>query len=280
VTGNDLDDELTSWDELHQSHDWSGLLLGNGFSRNICDRFAYSSLFETARSESVTPKLAKEDLDLFERFGTHNFEMILSALSTAISVTHALQKDTQFLRERYESIRLALIAAVHHVHLPWSEFKDESRTRVAQALSDFEYVYSTNYDLLAYWSIMHDSKTFKDYFWGEEFDITDTEIWGKCTKVVYLHGGLHLYRRPNGQTLKRSAEPFRSLLDLFATPFRDAVPLFTSEGTAEEKLASIYRSDNLSFAYFAILSACGAACRLWTFNFRDRLPSARRHSDA
>jgi uncharacterized protein DUF4917 len=92
----------------------------------------------------------------------------------------------------------------------------------------------------------------KDYFWGEsqQFDITDTETSRAATKVLYLHGGLHLYRLPSGATVKRTAEPGRNLLDLFGVPFRDgAIPLFITEGTSEDKLASIRRSDYLSFAY-------------------------------
>ena len=91
-----------------------------------------------------------------------------------------------------------------------------------------------------------------DYFWGEgqEFDVTDTETSGTATKVLYLHGGLHLYRLPSGATIKRKAEAGLSLLDLFGVPFTEgAIPLFITEGTSQDKLASIHRSDYLSFAY-------------------------------
>jgi hypothetical protein len=115
-------------------------------------------------------------------------------------------------------------------------------------------VFSTNYDLLLFWAIMADNATgkFKDYFWGEnqEFDVTDTETSGTATKVLYLHGGLHLYRLPSGATIKRKAEDGRSLLDLFGVPFTEgATPLVITEGTSQDKLASIRRSDYLSFAY-------------------------------
>src|SRR5690606_2616734 len=86
--------------------------------------------------------------------------------------------------------------------------------------------------------------------WDEEFDASNVEIWGKCTKVLYLHGGLHLYHLPYGATFKRSATIQANLLDLFGTPYKNgAVPLFISEGTSEDKLRSIYGSDYLSFAF-------------------------------
>jgi hypothetical protein len=99
--------------------------------------------------------------------------------------------------------------------------------------------------------MMYEGKSgFKDYFWGEEFDVSNTKIWLKATCVLYLHGGLHLYRLPPGQTLKRKAIVGQNLLDLFGQPYNeDAVPLFITEGSSEEKLSSIYRSDYLSFAF-------------------------------
>jgi hypothetical protein len=95
------------------------------------------------------------------------------------------------------------------------------------------------------------TEKFKDYFWGQsqEFDLTDTETSVTATKVLYLHGGLHLYRLPSGVAIKRKAEAGRSLLDLFGVSFMEgATPLFITEGTSQDKLASIRRSDYLSFA--------------------------------
>ena len=54
---------------------------------------------------------------------------------------------------------------------------------------------------------------------------------------------------PPGRTLKRRAEEWQNLLDLFGTEFEDALPLFVSEGTSGQKLASIHRSDYLSFLF-------------------------------
>ena len=81
-------------------------------------------------------------------------------------------------------------------------------------------------------------------FWGPYFDPANTELWGKATAALYLHGGLHLYRTPRGRTLKRAATEHLNLLDLFGTePEPGATPLFISEGSAQDKLESIHRSD-------------------------------------
>jgi len=244
----ELDDNIGTWAEIKDECDWSGLLLGNGFSQNIWTSFGYSSLFETA-STGAGATLSADDIALFDRFGTKNFEWVLSALATSKAVLHALGQAHDLIDERENSIREALIQAVHAVHIPWLSIEDEKLDRVAAELATYASIYSTNYDLLLYWSLMRAPGQFRDYFWAREFDVSNTEIWGKTTKVHYLHGGLHLYRKPNGQTLKRTAGGGLNLLDLFATPFEDAAPLFISEGTAAEKLASIYRSDYLSFVF-------------------------------
>jgi hypothetical protein len=245
---NALDDTLCDWAELKNQEDWSGLLIGNGFSQNLWQRFGYASLFETA-AQGDGAHLSAADVSLFERLETRNFEVVLSALSTSKTVSAALDQPLEPFSQREESIRLALIRAVHSVHIPWQSVPEARLDVIASELSAYASIYCTNYDLTIYWSLMRNSHAFRDYFWSEKFDIANTEIWGKKTKVNYLHGGLHLYRSPNGQTLKRTAAAGQNLLDLFGTPYQDSMPLFISEGTAQEKLASIYRSDYLSFVF-------------------------------
>lgn len=217
---DDLDDNLADWAQLRSEQDWSGLLVGNGFSQNIWRKFGYQSLFETA-SQDNGAHLEASDISLFDQLGTRNFEMVLSALATSRSVSAALGQPYDQFQERENSIRDALIRAVHAVHIPWNAVPNETLDRLSAELSRYASIYSTNYDLLIYWSIMRDPDSFRDYFWGRQFDIANTEIWGKRTKVHYLHGGLHLYRRPTGQTLKRHAEAGQNLLDLFGSPFEN-----------------------------------------------------------
>lgn len=93
---------------------------------------------------------------------------------------------------------------------------------------------------------------FKDYFFAEEFDLADTEIWpGPVTKVLYLHGGIHLAKKAlSGATVKRRADMGMNLLaSLDIMSYEDLVPLFITEGRSRDKLISIHRSDYLSFAY-------------------------------
>ena len=135
---DELDDGLLAWDELREQRDWSGLLLGNGFSQNIWERFRYPSLYEPSLSGAVQPSLTEEDTHLFDRLTTRNFEVVLSALSIGRLVTSALDRNADFLEERYESIRRALIAAVHHVHVPWQSLPGPTVASVANELAVFD----------------------------------------------------------------------------------------------------------------------------------------------
>jgi hypothetical protein len=241
--------ELQSWEEVSRYAEWSSILIGNGFSQNIWKRFGYTSLYEQAR-ELNGASLSPDDITLFDRLQTTNFERVLSALSTSITVNNALGREANYLQERYENIKGALINAVHAVHIPFHLISNEKLDIVKTELSNYGSVYIVNYDLICYWAIMREPGKFRDFFFSSaKFDISNTDVWGDRTSIHFLHGGLHLYRKPTGETIKRRAEAGKNLLELFGTEFEGAVPLFVSEGSFEDKLASISRSDYLSFLF-------------------------------
>lgn len=254
-----VDAELETWPKLKDKHEWSGILLGNGASRAVWDDFEYASLYEKAASPDIENALSADDQALFQAFNTRNFERVLSALFTAELVNQSLSIECNTIRERYDSIRQALGDAVNTVHIPWSIVPQNTLDQFRSELRSLKFVYSTNYDLLLYWSVM--SKVprgeFTDFFWSKDrgqliFDITNTEVWEgnqPTTRILYLHGGLHLYRLSTGETLKRTADQFDNLLDLFRTPYDGALPLFITEGSSKHKLESIHGSDYLAFAY-------------------------------
>jgi hypothetical protein len=246
-----ITDELSDWSDIAGTMSWESLLIGNGASRAIWERFSYPSLYEVAQIPTLSSHLSPEDIDLFARLGnTRSFEAVLSALLTSKSVAEALDlQPRDRIDRRYESIQSALVAAVHHVHVPWNVVPTPILSAIREALLQYEFIFSTNYDLLVYWAMMADNPAaFRDYFWGTSFDVGNTEIWGKATKVLYLHGGLHLYYSADGTTYKERADGYVNLLDLFGTR-ADAVPLCITEGTARQKLSAIARSDYLTFAY-------------------------------
>jgi hypothetical protein len=247
-----LSTDLATWEQIASASRWPSLLIGNGASVNVWERFGYPELYQTACDDDEVDKaLTRKDRALFARLGSVNFEEVLSALDTAVAVGEVLGLDCSGLHERIESIRGALIDAVQVVHVPWTlipELVLETYNRVMRA---HHTVYTTNYDLLAYWGLMHNPTDFKDYLWGDHnsFDRDSTDVPDACTRVLFLHGALHLLRGFDGATWKRVAGN-SNLLASFGQDAGDGVePLVITEGSAEDKLEAIHRSDYLRFAY-------------------------------
>jgi len=254
-TNSSINANLDSWQKIESKFNKGGILLGNGFSCAVWDKFGYSSLYEKACSEDgeVQNPLSSEDKQLFNSMNTRNFERILSILSSTSAVNKIFGQDYELFNNRYEHIKTALGEAVRAVHVPWNRVDKQVLTKIRKELKNYKYVYSTNYDLLIYWAVMSegDGVGFKDYFWSPErvFDITDTEVYDdSVTRILYLHGALHLYRDPDSErTYKHTNKGFQNLLDILN------VPLFITEGSSSDKLRSIRSSDYLSFAYNRLL---------------------------
>jgi hypothetical protein len=250
VRGAQLDEKLHDWGDLDEAETWRSLLVGNGLSQNLWAGFGYDSLFDLACARDGA-HLDGADRALFDQLRTRNFETVLGALSTSKIVATTLEQSNIYLGEREASIRNALVRAVQSAHVPWTSVPNSHLDIINKHISKFTSIYSTNYDLVIYWAIMRDQNRFRDFFFNSSgaFNIEDTEIRGDVCAVHFLHGGLHLCRLPTGRTLKRIAQPGLNLLNLFDSPSEQASPLFVSEGTSQDKLSAIYRSDYLSFVF-------------------------------
>lgn len=243
--------DLVDWNDIEEEYNWSGLLVGNGASIAIWDKFKYKSLYRKALKNIEHP-LSSEDQEIFETVGAaHDFERVLAALWTTKGVCQSLDLETQSIRKHYQNIQRALIEAVHAVHIPWSNLSEEILRKIRSAIVPYESIFSTNYDLLLYWTIMAETPpSHKDYFWnGPDFDITNTEI-REGSRILYLHGALHLVKYPYGGGTSKLISARGDLLSQFGRSLRyGRTPLFVTEGTAQDKLATIRGSDYLSFAF-------------------------------
>ncbi|WP_248799941.1 DUF4917 family protein [Pseudomonas sp. MWU13-2105] len=253
-----FDTTLEDWSALRAEIPCSGLLIGNGASRAMWQAFAYESLFELAQTTRNRP-LGLSELAVFKALETSNFEQVLSALKSTIRVNAALTISSSSPRNRYFAIKEALIHAIRSVHIPWKLVQAESLARINAELSRYRTLYSTNYDLLAYWAIMQAPEAFDDLFRTDDatFDLGDTDSRG--TRVLYLHGGLHLVKHLDGSTRKLTSSE-STLLGSFAINTLGDVPLFVSEGNAQDKLKAIRHSDYLSYCYGQLAGHQGALC--------------------
>jgi hypothetical protein len=251
TTNNTLTNELLpKWPDLPVS-EFNSLLLGNGFSINIWEKFHYDSLLELVKREGCDRKLPKEVVNLFTDLGSSNFEDVLRILYHAILVDKQLgnpQKES--IVSLYKSTKEALASAVNFAHIPYNEgpnFKE-----INKVFAGYQNVFTTNYDLIPYWSLMADPSKFIDYFWGGDnsFDIEDSESWDENkTRLYHLHGAIHLVEKADGITKKLTVDKDKPLSALFDLDHPEQTPLFISESNYKEKLLRIRRNDYLRFCY-------------------------------
>ena len=251
--------ELLDWTDVRGRLAWTGILIGNGASIALWDDFGYDSIFERAKSPALDHHLDGQDEDIFDAFSTTNFEQVLAALKTSMTVVGVLGHDTEFIRARYDSIQGALFDAIHSVHVPWGTTAtfEQKLQAIRDELITYRWVYSLNYDLILYWAITSRDRGagIADFFWHSDlsFDPSDVEPldWASdWTRVVWLHGGIHLRRHIDGTVYKERASPetASNLLEKFKASYGgQTTPLLVSEGTAEDKYRAITRSSYLEF---------------------------------
>lgn len=106
---------------------------------------------------------------------------------------------------------------------------------------------------MLYWSAGYGESFdgFTDFFYCNErleFDSAHTTLGCDTTRLIYLHGALHLLVDQNGVARKRRSHA-ATLLEQFGTPPTDPLtrPLLVAEGTAQEKARTIRGNNYLSF---------------------------------
>ena len=239
------------------------LLLGNGFSRACRDDvFAYTALYDQAKEG-----MPKRILSAFDILKTTDFEWVMRALRQAAALVEAyapkrakliakLAEDADALREI-----LAETIAGNHPDRP-VDISVKQYKSCKKFLNHFESIYTLNYDLLLYWTLMQEELapviTHDDGFrqpedgpagyvtW--EVDKTDTQ------NVHYLHGALHIFDA--GAEIQKFTwvNTGVALIDQIREALKmNKFPLFVSEGSSTEKLTRIQHSGllNRSFRSFA-----------------------------
>lgn len=280
---NRLEESPSPWEVIAPRARWRGLLFGNGLSQSIWRGFAYSSLFGQA---CRARRLTSQDLELFRRLETSNFEVVLAALNAARLALGALGADARLVESHYCRLQRVLGATVRAAHVRRGGVPDEALASMKTTMQGHEVVFTTNYDLLAYWAMGYEEAYghLADLFWTPgshgpcQFDLANAHLREGWTPLYYLHGALHLVVHSDGTIRKLTRTPPETLLDQFGAPMAGdprARPLLVTEGTAREKLRAIKGNAYLSHAYVQL-----CACDLPLVVFGSSLGPQDRHLTA
>jgi hypothetical protein len=222
------------------------LLIANGFSIKY---FRYANLLEKAGLDSGSPLRR-----LFDSLSTVDFEIVIRALEDAALVerTYNKIKRATLLSSEADKLRRALVHAVRSTHPEHREDIASEIPTCIKFLSQFDTIFTLNYDLLLYWVMLEDTRRFQDGF-GLAEDRNGFR-WPFKTdahcNVYNLHGGLHLFRTENDEVEKR-IDQGSGVIDAIASTITKAkrLPLYVAEGTSIQKLSRIHSVPYLRHCY-------------------------------
>lgn len=259
------------------------LVVGNGFSMAYDHRiFSYNAL------HNFITKLDDEDLSkILGVIETRNFEVIMqhldnfSALITAFGGDSKLKKRIDTARSKLKKSLLDAVKALHPEHV--FKIPDEQSKACSNFLKVFMdsggNIYSTNYDLLLYWTLMRNSIAQHGDGCGRELENPDelaqgeepiwsSELtWGNnrdTQNTFYLHGALPFFD-DGVAIIKEEYDSDNYILQkISARMEKGEYPIFVTAGDGQQKLKHIMHNRYLTYCYENLCEAEGS---LVTFGF-------------
>lgn len=263
------DPEVISYDQAIQrfaDSDHLHLLLGNGFSIALKpDIFTYGSLFEQAKND-----LPPSALRLFQALNTQDFEAVIRHLQDAATVVKAYRPDFVKLQARLlndaSSVKEILVKAIasNHPSLP-SDVKPRNYHSCREFLKSFRGIYTLNYDVLLYWTLMQDEAGSIDLEHDDGFrhPLDDSSkpyvTWeqAKTASVHYLHGALHLFDGGYEIIKYTWSKTDVPIIDQVRSALQeDKFPIFVAEGVSSNKKDRILHNAYLHKALRSFEAIC------------------------
>jgi hypothetical protein len=214
--------------------------------------------------------------NVFKELKTTDFEKVMNALDFCQQVMGVYAPSNKKMAEKIlndvNDLRAVLVKTIagNHPGHP-SDIDDGEYKHCIGFLSNFEKVYSTNYDMLLYWATMKAMEFklgkwddgFRDPYFGDPEDYIEEEYveWmnsGHKQNVYYLHGALHLfYSGPSLQKYCWSRTGTRLLEQINSALESKRYPLIVAEGSSDQKLEKVQRSNYLGHNYRSLGSITG-----------------------
>jgi hypothetical protein len=247
--------------ESHRADAERSVLLGNGFSIDWNSAtFRYSSLFDEAELDLHVDKVG-----LFDTFKTRDFEKIIELLEASARLADLYGTSDSDLAEKlredalYVKRGLADVIAARHPDNCMA-IADNEADFARGFLSNFDWYFTANYDLLLYWVINRDTASGHDVHRRDGFQWPTPQpanelIWKSSVaereqRVFHLHGGLHMYTAPSGRLYKLKYDGNTSLVRQVRTRLEsNEYFLVVTEGTSADKQEQIRRSEYLQFCH-------------------------------
>lgn len=241
------------------------LLLGNGFSIAFdSKRFSFTSLLKSAIDEKIIIENSAIH-KMFQKLETADFEYIMRLLEDSYKTVTCYSNDKcsenikKALIEDAEKLKHYLVKIITNNHPEKiTEIEEYKFINTMNFISNFKKIYTLNYDLLLYWTIIkfNESKKidiFKDGFGLSKNDYHTISYKNKADNngqnLYYLHGALHLFDNKT-DFLKIKYNETRSLTEQILEKLQQNIyPIFISEGTAENKKNKIIHNAYLNSAY-------------------------------
>lgn len=245
------------------------LLLGNGYSIAASTSFAYASLLECAQFS--TSSWIK---NIFNTYNTCNFELVLEMLMHAHKINFCsgniieARKDID-ARQELTHIFIKTLMDIHPnniIPLTCNYIITKGMFfNNGNFLSLFSNIFTLNYDLLLYWSIL-DNNLISKFYDGFNYHHMGKLYFNNllCTNIYFLHGALHLRQSPNGIAYKIHHNDVNILNQLGDDINNNIYPIIVFEGTDEEKINTIMNNNYLFTAYNSFSSISNT---LFTYGF-------------